>query len=60
MVDIATGQVPDMVDDGRNAAAVELERRGGLKGGKVRARTLTPERPKEIALNAAAKRWKTD
>jgi hypothetical protein len=31
--DIATGQVTDAVEDKRNPAAIELGRRGGLKGG---------------------------
>ena len=32
-------------------------REGGLKGGRNRADRLTPERRKEIARKAAAKRW---
>jgi hypothetical protein len=35
----------------------EIGRRGGLKGGKARAKKLTPERRKEIALKAANSRW---
>jgi len=35
----------------------ELGRMGGLKGGVARAAALTPERRKEIAKAAAAKRW---
>ena len=57
MVDIATGQVPDVVDDGKDAAAASLGRRGGLKGGLARASVLTPPRRTEIARVAAAKRW---
>ena len=30
----------------------------GRKGGKKRAKSLTPERRKEIARKAAAARWK--
>jgi len=41
----------------RNPAAVTLGRLGGLKGGKARAKKLTPERRKEIAHQAAEKRW---
>lgn len=48
----ATGQQPKI------AAAVELGRLGGLKGGKARAAKLTPERRAEIARAAAAARWK--
>ncbi len=47
--DIATGQVEDRVEDGKNPAAVELGRLGGLKGGKARAEKLSPERRTEIA-----------
>jgi hypothetical protein len=44
-------------EDGRNLAAVLLGRRGGLKGGKARAKVLPPERRKEIARKAAEARW---
>ena len=42
----------------KNPAAVELGRRGGLKGGKARMEKMTPERRKEIARAAGKKRWK--
>lgn len=32
-------------------------RQGGLKGGKARAEKLSPERRREIALNATRARW---
>ena len=38
----------------KNPAAVALGRRGGLKGGKARAASLTPEQRSEIAKKAAA------
>jgi hypothetical protein len=41
----------------KNPAAAALGRLGGLKGGKARAAKLTPERRKEIAQEAAKKRW---
>lgn len=41
----------------KNAAAVELGRLGGLKGGKARAAKLTPEERSAIAKRAAAARW---
>ena len=41
----------------KNAAAVELGRLGGMKGGKARAAKLTPEQRSEIARNAVNKRW---
>ena len=59
IVDIATGQVEDRVEDGKDPAAVELGRIGGLKGGKARAEELTAEERREIARNAAARRWRS-
>lgn len=55
VMQIATGEVDDaVVDDGKDPAAKAL----GAKGGKARAANLTPERRREIAKNAAEKRWK--
>jgi hypothetical protein len=42
----------------KNAAAVELGRIGGLKGGKARAASLTPQQRSEAARKAAKARWK--
>lgn len=39
------------------AAAVELGRRGGLKGGPARKKKLSAKRRKEIAKKAADARW---
>ncbi|HEY6486950.1 MAG TPA: hypothetical protein VIX83_11255 [Candidatus Cybelea sp.] len=44
-------------DDGKDPAAVALGRRGGLKGGPARAKSLTAEERKESACKAAAARW---
>jgi hypothetical protein len=41
----------------KNAAAVELGRLGGKKGGKARAEALSPEKRAEIARKAALSRW---
>ncbi|MBV9659193.1 MAG: hypothetical protein JO295_13925 [Verrucomicrobia bacterium] len=41
----------------KNAAAVQLGKLGGMKGGKARAEKLTAEQRKEIARRAAKKRW---
>lgn len=41
----------------KNAAAVELGRLGGLKGGKARAKKLGSEQRVEIAKKAAHARW---
>jgi hypothetical protein len=57
--DIATGQVADAVEDGKDAAAVARGRAGGQKGAKSRANSLSAERRAEIARSAARKRWAT-
>jgi hypothetical protein len=51
---IATGEVEDV---GRDPAK-ELHRKGGLKGGRARASALSPEKRREVAMKAAAARWK--
>ncbi|MFN8140087.1 MAG: hypothetical protein U0R49_09855 [Fimbriimonadales bacterium] len=56
--DQATGQKPkNEPEREKDPAAVELGRRGGLKGGKARAKKLTAEQRSEIAKKAAKKRW---
>ncbi|MGD0950467.1 MAG: hypothetical protein ABSA52_24000 [Candidatus Binatia bacterium] len=55
--DIATGQLEDRVEDGKNPAAVELGRLGGASGGKARAEKLSKKRRAEIAKKAARTRW---
>lgn len=57
MVDIMTSQVPDAVDDGKDAAVVERGKSGGLKGGVSRAASLDPQKRREIAQKAADARW---
>lgn len=52
--DIATGQVTDAVEDGKDAAAAAK----GKKGGPARAKALTPRQRSEIASLAASARWK--
>ena len=41
----------------KNPAAVALGRKGGLRGGRARAETLTAKQRKEIAQRAAKARW---
>jgi hypothetical protein len=53
----ATSDEPDDPYEGKNPAAVELGRQGGLKGGRARAEKLTAEERSEIAKKAAAARW---
>ena len=59
MVDLATGSAEDrpMPEDDKNPAAVQLGRLGGLKGGKARAKKLSPKRRSEIARMAAQARY---
>jgi hypothetical protein len=47
----------DLNDIDPTDAAKALGRLGGLKGGKARANSLTPERRKEIAQKAIKARW---
>jgi hypothetical protein len=60
IVDVSTGdaELPECQPDGKNPAAVELGKRGGKKGGKARADSLTPEERQAIARRAAQARWK--
>ncbi len=55
--DIATGQASDTEPDKRNPAAVELGRKGGLKGGPARAKKLSATKRKQLAKRAVLKRW---
>jgi hypothetical protein len=56
--DIATGEAEDAApDEGKNPAAVELGRKGGLKGGKARAEGMTSEQRRQAAKRAANARW---
>lgn len=55
---IATGEEEEdvLTDDGKDAAAVSL----GRKGGKARAESLSKKERADIAKKAAAARWKKD
>ncbi len=46
---IATGEIEEEISG---------KRKGGLKGGKARAKKLTPDERAKIARIAAAARWK--
>jgi len=52
-----TGEEPRIQPAQKNEAAVELGRRGGLKGGKARADRLSAQQKSEIGRKAAQKRW---
>jgi hypothetical protein len=51
IVDLAVGETTDK-------RPLESARTGGLKGGKARAKALSPEERSEIARVAASARWK--
>ncbi len=56
---IATGETDSLNEetDFIKLAASAMGRKGGLKGGKARAKKLSAKRRKEIAKKAAAARW---
>ena len=60
-MDIATGEAEDREptpeEQGKDPAAVSLGRRGGLKGGNARAKSLSARRRSQIAKAAAKARW---
>lgn len=63
IVDIATGQAPpepeqEQPQPAKNPAAVELGRKGGLKGGKARWKGVAKKKRQELARKAALARWK--
>jgi hypothetical protein len=59
IVDEATGQAEKTPPPsaGKDPLAVELGRRGGLKGGKARAAKMTKKQRSESAKKAARARW---
>ena len=50
-------ELPETKPEGKNPHAVALGRLGGLKGGKARAKKMTPQERQAIARRAAQKRW---
>jgi hypothetical protein len=62
MVDVVTGAIeerePTPEEQGKDPAAVALGRKGGMKGGRVRADRLTPEQRAEAARLAVQARWR--
>lgn len=57
IVDLATGESDKSEQDAIKAAAAALGRKGGLKGGKARAKALTEAERIAIAKKGAAARW---
>jgi hypothetical protein len=59
IVDVTTGQVEvSDPDAGKNPVARQSGSLGGKKGGKARAKKLSPSERKAIAQKAAAARWR--
>jgi hypothetical protein len=50
-------ELPPEPPEQKNPAKVAAGRKGGLKGGKARAATLTPRKRAQIAKKAANSRW---
>jgi len=58
IVDMTTGEVPNDSPKEAESATITAKRRGGMKGGRARARKLTAQRRSAIARKAARGRWK--
>ena len=54
---LSSEPAPELPSDGKDPAAVALGRKGGLKGGKARAASMTPKQRTAAAKKAAAARW---
>ena len=54
---LAASIVEQATAEGKNPAAVALGRLGGKKGGKARAKKMTPEQRSAAAKKAARARW---
>lgn len=55
--DIAVGEAQDQPTL-EETPATEARRKGGLKGGKARAKKLGPKKRRAIAKKAATARWR--
>ena len=56
VIDIATGEVEDAVSESKRHPSPKGK--GGLKGGKARAKKLSSAERADIARTAAEARWK--
>jgi hypothetical protein len=55
VVDIASGDAEDTVSEAKRHP--DARRAGGLKGGQSRAKSLTADQRRRIAVKAAQVRW---
>jgi hypothetical protein len=58
IVDMSVGEIPNDSPKGPDSPAIQARRKGGLKGGKARARALGPRKRTAIAKAAARARWR--
>jgi hypothetical protein len=58
IVGIATGEVEDTVSESKRHPENVRGRAGGLRGGILRAQSMSARKRSEIARNAAKSRWK--
>jgi hypothetical protein len=58
IVDISTGERPNDSPKGADTPATQARRKGGLKGGKARAKKLSGKARRQIAKRAARARWR--
>ena len=56
-VDMTIGEVPNDSPKGPDSPAIQARRKGELRGGKARAKALSPRKRKVIARRAARARW---
>jgi hypothetical protein len=57
IADMVYGEAEPMPEPTKDPERVERGKKGGSKGGKLRAERLSPERRTEIARRAAEARW---
>lgn len=57
IVDIATGEEEDKATGVKNPKLQDAGRKGGLKGGQIRASQLSPSERRSLAKKAAKARW---
>jgi len=57
IADMVYGEAEPMPEPTKDPERVERGKKGGAKGGKLRAERLSPERRSEIARKAADARW---
>jgi hypothetical protein len=58
IVDMSTGETPNDSPKEPESPATAARRKGGVKGGKARAKKLSSKTLRKIAVLAARARWK--